>query len=524
MKQLRCLLMLTVLGCLQAASMAWPIAGDAYGQPQAWLQLASLSGFAYFLDRSPSYQEAFVRSWVFASAWLIGSTWWLFIALHVYGGLASVLAVLAVGLLGSGLALLYGLAGLVFHRYAKAGAPRIARGLVFASAWVLAEWARGTLWTGFPWAAAGYAHVDGVLRHWAPWVGVYGLSALSAALSMWLAAQQQERVFRPVAYKVTLSVFVMCVATWAWWTSPSQQSGKESNKSLSVALVQGNVAQDLKFGAGAQQALANYRTALLSTTADLVVTPETAIAYFPHQLPANYWQDIRQHFARGEQAALVGIPLLGEDQKIYTNSALGLLPGAANYQYDKHHLVPFGEFVPPMFRWFLDLMNIPLGDFTPGGLIQPSMMWRGERIAPNICFEDLFGEELAQRFGDPANAPTLMVNMSNIAWFGNSIAIEQHLNISRMRALELHRPMLRATNTGATAVIDAQGQLVARLPSGVQDTLIAQVRGVDEPPTSYAQWVCAYGLWPLVLLALGTLLGVSWQLYLARHGQRRFAP
>ena len=117
-----------------------------------------------------------------------------------------------------------------------------------------------------------------------------------------------------------------------------------------------------------------------------------------------------------------------------------------------------------------------------------------------------------------------MVNMSNIAWFGNSIAIEQHLNISRMRALELHRPMLRATNTGATAVIDAQGQLVARLPSGVQDTLIAQVRGVDEPPTPYAQWVCAYGLWPLVLLALGTLLGVSWQLYLARHGQRRFAP
>lgn len=114
------------------------------------------------------------------------------------------------------------------------------------------------------------------------------------------------------------------------------------------------------------------------------------------------------------------------------------------------------------------MMNIPLGDFSRGDVAQPSFVFKGERIAPNICYEDLFGEELARSFVDPDKAPTMMVNLSNIAWFGDTVAIDQHLHISRMRALELSRPMLRATNTGATAIIDAQGQVTQRLPSAVQ--------------------------------------------------------
>ena len=524
MKRIGIHLLLMALGGLQAASMAWPLAGEGYGQPLAWLGLASLAGLAFFLDRCLSAREAFVTAWVFASAWLIASTWWLFIALHVYGGLPSVLAVLAVGLLGCGLALIYGAAAWVYFRLGQMGARTFARGLVFASVWFLAEWVRGTLWTGFPWAAAGYAHVDGVLRHWAPWVGVYGLSAISAALAMWCVAQRQDRVFRPQVYKTLLVAVLAVMAAWAWWVAPSHSPALAERAPLQVALVQGNVAQDMKFSKGAQKALLDYQAALLRNTADLVVTPETAIPYFAHQLPERYWQDIRQRYASGQQAALIGMPMLGEGKNAYTNSVLGLAPRQADYRYDKQHLVPFGEFVPPMFHWFLDLMNIPLGDFTRGAAVQASLNWHGERIAPNICFEDLFGEELARGFADPAQTPTMLVNLSNIAWFGDSIAIEQHLNISRMRALELHRPMLRATNTGATAVIDAQGQVVARLPSGVQDTLQAQVQGVDEPPTPYARWVSVYGLWPMVLLALGTLATVGWQGYLARHGRRRFAP
>jgi apolipoprotein N-acyltransferase len=136
----------------------------------------------------------------------------------------------------------------------------------------------------------------------------------------------------------------------------------------------------------------------------------------------------------------------------------------------------------------------------------------------------LFGEELAQSFADPATAPTLLLNLSNIAWFGDTVAIDQHLQISRMRTLELGRPMLRATNTGATAIINARGEVTHRLPSGVQAALTASVRGVDGPVTPYARWVSVWGLWPLVLLCLGAFAVVAWLSSQLRHGQRRFGP
>jgi apolipoprotein N-acyltransferase len=164
------------------------------------------------------------------------------------------------------------------------------------------------------------------------------------------------------------------------------------------------------------------------------------------------------------------------------------------------HLVPFGEFVPPGFRWFIDLMHIPLGDFARGPLDAPSFAFAGQRIAPNICYEDLFGEELARRFADPAAAPTVFANVSNIAWFGDTIAVPQHLHISRLRALEFQRPMLRATNTGATAVIDHRGRVTHRLEPFTRGVLDARVEGRDGL-TPYARWASRLGLWPLAGLA-----------------------
>jgi hypothetical protein len=151
-------------------------------------------------------------------------------------------------------------------------------------------------------------------------------------------------------------------------------------------------------------------------------------------MPDRYWTQLENHFSKGTQAALIGLPLAirsEEGQLRYSNSAIALAPQAtpastAGYQYDKHHLVPFGEFVPPLFQWFVRMMNIPLGDFSRGDVVQPSFAFKGERIAPNICYEDLFGEELARSFADPDKAPTLMVNLSNIAWFGDTVAIDQH--------------------------------------------------------------------------------------------------
>lgn len=525
--------MLFIAGLAQAVSLAWPLEGAFRGASQGWLQCLSLALLAGVLDRSHSNKQAFSTGWIYSLAWLLGSIWWLFISMNRYGGLPAPVAALAVVLLAAGLALFYGAACAAFYAVCQKGVGVLPRASAFAAVWTLAELVRGTLWTGFPWGAVGYAHVDSVLQHWAPWMGVYGLCALSAFIAMSVAAER--RGHGPTSHAAKLDSAVLAVAlAFMWITSPSRNSQDEqaSVKPISVTLLQGNIPQDLKFGEGVQLALHGYRDALLASTSDLTVTPETAIPLIQQQMPERYWGPLETHFSKGSQAALIGLPLAKrseQGQLQYSNSAIALMPQAtpastASYQYDKHHLVPFGEFVPPLFQWFVRMMNIPLGDFTRGDVAQPSLVFKGERIAPNICYEDLFGEELARSFADLENAPTLMVNLSNIAWFGDTVAIDQHLNISRMRALELGRPMLRATNTGATAIINAQGQVTHRLPSAVQGTLTAEVYGVHGPVTPYAQWVSVWGLWPLAGLALLTLLIVAVMAHASRHGQRRFGP
>ena len=184
------------------------------------------------------------------------------------------------------------------------------------------------------------------------------------------------------------------------------------------------------------------------------------------------------------------------------------LSAAAAYRYDKYHLVPFGEFIPTGFRWFTALMNIPLGDFARGVPNPPSFTVLGQRVAPNICYEDLFGEELARRFVDPARAPTVFANVSNIGWFGDSIALPQHLNISRFRTLEFQLPMIRATNTGVTAVIDHRGTVVAQLPPFTRGVLEGRVEG-RTGRTPFAVWASCFGLWPLVLGAAAVVLAAA---------------
>ena len=267
-------------------------------------------------------------------------------------------------------------------------------------------------------------------------------------------------------------------------------------------------AQDEKFDIEHQQAALDWHIGMLGTArTDLVVAPETAIPFLPQQVPEGMWERLQAHFAHGATAALIGVPL-GNDAEGYTNSAVGFSPSQPPYRYDKQHLVPFGEFIPRYFRWFTDLMHIPLGDFNRGPLEAPSFVVKGERVAPNICYEDLFGEELAARFADPAGAPTILANLSNIGWFGNTIAVDQHLAISRMRALEFQLPMVRATNTGATAIIDHRGQVQARLPAFQQAVLDGPVQG-RQGLTPFARWASLFGLWPLIGSALLVCAGAA---------------
>jgi apolipoprotein N-acyltransferase len=491
---------------------AWGVCAPWNGQPVWWLQIIALAALVALVECAPSAKQAALRGWLFALSWIAGSTWWLFISMHTYGGLAAPLAVLAVLALSGFLALYYAAACAFYKRVSQS--LKLNRGflaIIFAASWLLAELARDTWMTGFPWAASGYAHVDGPLAAYASYVGVYGLGFVASSLAAFLGFACLRQ---PIKRWVWIgSAAVLAVGVGLHYL-PSDAVSNQAEKT-SIALLQGNIPQGEKFdnSKGIPFALDWYAQQLMQSTATMTVTPETAVPVLPQQLPPGYWDAVQKPFATGARAALVGVPL-GSFELGYTNSMLGLapnkLPSALNvmqpqpYRYDKHHLVPFGEFIPPLFKWFIRMMNIPLGDFNRGAVGQDSFAWAGQRWAPNICYEDLFGDELAARFIDPTLAPSVLVNTSNIGWFGNSIAIDQHLQISRMRALELRRPMVRATNTGPTVIINHLGEVTHSLPRHTRGVLLGQVQG-RTGMTPYAWWAARLGLWPLWLLGLAVL-------------------
>ena len=423
-----------------------------------------------------------------------------------YANLPAPVAALAILSLAALLSLYYAFAIAAF----VALQPRSGWGaaVLFAALWLSAELARGVWFTGFGWGAAGYAHIDGLAR-FARYVGAYGVAFLVALIAgmmaFWLIGRARlKQVLMPV-------LAVVLAATMAWLPA----SYTRAVGTLSVALLQGNIAQDVKFqpGTGVVDALRWYGQQLSIASASLVVAPETAIPLLPQDLPPDYWIKLRDLYAQRDQAALFGIPLLGANGG-YTNSVMALYGDPASsdnppYRYDKHHLVPFGEFIPPMFRWFTDMMQIPLGDFNRGAVGQASFAWKGQMLAPNICFEDLFGEELARRFTVAEKSPTIFVNVSNIGWFGNTVAIDQHLHIARMRALEFERPFIRATNTGDTVIIDHEARVTHALPRYTRGVLLGEVQG-RSGVTPYIAWVSRYGLWPLwglvVLVVLAAIV------------------
>jgi apolipoprotein N-acyltransferase len=469
-----------------------------------WLPIAALAGLKLLLDGA-SVRGAALVAWCYGTGWLAAGVWWLFVSMHFYGQLSAPLAALAVLALSGFLALYLAAVGAAYARWRRGTGWHDA--LLLATLWLLAEMARGKLFTGFPWLASGYSQVDAPLAALAPWVGVYGMGFALALVAAVLAAvvASRARQWRGGAAAVAaLSLLAI--------TGPGEHT--RAAGTLALTLIQPNVAQDEKFAAERlPAALAWLAEAMVTAKPGLVIAPETAIPLLPSQLDEaapGLRERLQAHFSSPDRAALVGLPL-GDFERGYTNSVLGWSARQPPYRYDKHHLVPFGEFNPPGFRWFVDLMGgIPLGDFARGAVAQPAFEFGGQRIGPNICDEDLFGEELARRFADDTSAPTLMANVSNIGWFGNTIAVPQHLAISRLRTLEFQRAMVRSTNTGATAIVNHRGQVQAALVPYTQGRLEGTVEG-RSGLTPYARWAAPAGHTPLVLLAVAGLLVLVWR-------------
>jgi len=501
-------------GGLHALALSPWVAGLNPALP-ALLQTVALAWLVVMLAGQFTARAGALVAWLHGSVWLVGATGWMYVSLHHFGGLPAWLSALAVALLCMALSGYLALVGAVWRR-CRRGSPW-ADAVLFGALWLLAELARALIFTGFPWGASGYALIDTPWAKLAPWVGVYGMGAIWATLVAWAALGVLEGAgggARPAAvsgvrrWAALLPLLGLTAGLAAW--SPSLHT-RAHGQPLKVALLQSNVAQDEKFdGRMLGAMLVWHGQQLLQAQADLVVAPETAIPLLPDQLPEGYWGGLVSMFGPGKgRAALIGVPL-GSLEEGYSNSVVGLSPDAGQpYRYDKHHLVPFGEFIPLGFRWFVNLMNMPLGDFSRGPLSAPSFLVKGQRVGPNICYEDLFGEELASRFVQADQAPTLFANVSNLAWFGDTVAIHQHLQIARMRSLEFQVPTIRSTNTGATVVIDHGGRVVQRMPGQTRGVLMAEVQG-HAGVTPYAHWAGRAGLWPLVGLGLLLVAGLAW--------------
>ena len=464
-----------------------------------WLQLLSLSMLAHATAGQTPRRTA-SRAWLFGTGWLTSGLWWLYISMHEFGNLPSLMAAAAVLLLAAALSIYYALALALWARLRGdvSGAwGFISHALSWSACWLVAELARATFLTGFPWIASGYAHVSGPLSLWAPWIGVYGLCALAAlssfAISAWLRTETPRR------HAALLSGSVLSLLLLGWWL-PNQFT--TSTGSMTVSLLQPNVAQDLKFDPSHIDAnLRSLTEQVQRAKGQLVVTPESVVPLSYDDLGEVFWDELRSPFAQAGRGILVGIFVQDEDGG-YVNSMVGFSERADQYQYGKRHLLPFGEIIPPGFEWFVRMMNIPIANQARGRSTAPFEL-AGQRVRPLICFEDLFGEDMARSMVGP-HAATVLANASNLAWFGPRMVQDQHLMFSQMRALEFERPVVRATNTGSTAVVDHQGEVVARLAALTHDTLESEVEGrIGETP--YARWLSRMGLWPLWLLAAAGL-------------------
>lgn len=417
----------------------------------------------------------------FGAGMFLAGVSWVYVSLHDYGGMAMPVAALFTLLFCLILACYPALACAIGSRLHASTPVRLM--LLFPALWAVSEWVRSWLFSGFPWLAIGYSQVpSSPLAGYAPLLGVFGVSLITAAMAGAAASaidgflrsrspanpgRQYSRVIAGVCVAGIL-VIAGAVLKTHQWTRPV------SGEPTSVTLLQGNIAQELKWRP--ERALATLETYLglaRSVDSKLILLPETALPMLNVDLPSDYLKALADRAIQNGGDILFGIPEFDPSGNYY-NSVMSVGTGPSQI-YRKQHLVPFGDYFPlqPILGWIMNLLHIPMSDFSRGAKLQQPMQVAGQKIAVNICYEDAFGEEIIRQLPQA----TMLANFTNDAWWGDTVASRQHLQISQMRALETGRPMLRATNTGVTAIIDVSGRIVASAPEFTTAKVSGEVRG-----------------------------------------------
>jgi apolipoprotein N-acyltransferase len=471
-------------------------------EPRGWWPLALLSPAVLFVSwRGASPGRAAWRGFLYGFAAFLAGTWWTFVSVHEFGQAPAVLAVFLTLALAALMAAYYALLGWAAVRWLPAaGTTRWLVGL--PAAWVLLEWVRGWFLSGFPWLSLGYSQTDSVLGALAPLGGVYGLGwacALAAGALVTLLLENMRR--RAAAIGVLFALFAVAgVAARQAWTQPA-------GPPLQVAMVQGAVGQDEKW---LETRLEPTRELYLGLTepywgTDLLIWPEAALPSLLHQ-EIDFLERLDAEARAAGSELLMGILERDRRDGRYYNTLVSL--GAEPEIYRKRQLVPFGEYfpVPGFVREVMRMMSLPYSDIAPGPPDPGPMTLAGVPVAPTICYEDAFGAQ--QRVFFPA--ARLLVNVSNDAWFGDTIAPHQHLQIARMRAMETGRWMLRATNNGITAVIDPDGKVVLRSRQFEPEVVVGEV-------------VPMQGMTPWLRMGDGPLAGAAALLFLLSALRRNSA-
>ena len=415
--------------------------------------------FRLWLDATP--RGALLLGWVYGLGLLGFGVFWMRVSIIQFGGVNLALALFITLGFAALMALYYGLAGWLGVRLA-AGRPAVALLASFPAAWVMAEWLRGWVLGGFPWLALGHSQLGLPSAGYAPVLGVYGVSlilALSAGLLL-----SWRRVW-PLA---------LVVALWAGgWGLGLLQWTRPAGAPFQVSIIQGNVPQEIKWRREQFLPTLTLYTGLTreATESRLVIWPETAVPAFAHRVEEELLRPLGESAAAAGRDVLLGIPVQQPDGRYY--NAMLNLGASGRASYFKRHLVPFGEFMPlrPLLAPLIELFAIPLSEFSAGDAAKPLLTTAGYPAAISVCYEDAFGAETIEALPEAA----FLVNASNDAWFGDSLAPHQHLEIARMRALETGRFLLRATNTGISAIIGPQGEVRAESPQFVRHVLTASI-------------------------------------------------